>query len=205
MIVNVKTQRVLTLWLAGLILWSTSALLNSATAQTASSEDTSEQFITPNLGKCDFAVDFPSRPLVDRKCPPEPEGAEDESKACQYKVEFTKVYIGEATVTVTAICNPAQSADLEKYSEPEMKATVERRAEERSVTTYQTYTGQTESGEKYAILTGGRQKATGTDIVMTQIWISDESFFSISGTIEGRSSEAIDQDFSRIMRSVRKK
>lgn len=205
MIFDGKTQRLLTLLLAGCILWSVSSTFTFAAAQTDTAEESSEQFVTTDLAGCDFAVDFPSRPLIDRKCPPGPEDEDDEGKACQYKVEFTKVYIGEATVTVTAICNPAQSGDLEKYSAPEMKATVERRAREHDVTTYQTYTGQTESGEKYAILTGGRQQESGADVVMTQIWISDKSFFSISGAIEGVSSESIDQDFSRIMRSVRKK
>ena len=177
---------------------------SAQTSRASTSEQSTETFVTENMKGCDFLVDFPSSPLISRNCVDTEQDDVRSGQDCSHKAEFTKVYIGQATIEVTAICKPASADDLQKYSEQEMKATLTQRAEKNEISTYDTYSGTADDGTKFAIMTGAKEQDGNADVIMTQIWISEKSFFSISGVIQGISSDKIDRVFSRIMRSVRR-
>lgn len=146
---------------------------------------------------CDFLINFPDEPVINTQC--------DSPDECTTAISYTNVHIGEATVKVNALCKPSSDEDYNRFSEEEMTATLMEQAKISGIKQYQTHSATIDNTAKYAVLTGAKTTSESTNIYMNQLWISNTSILSVEGEITGVSSDDIDQEFSRILRSVRPK
>lgn len=175
-----------------------------------------------DLPYCEFLIDFPEDPHIESRCvkdvsslPPSALPTQDEptveeaptaAETCQTTAEYTKVYIGEATLSINLLCRQSSAASYQRFNLSEMEETLIQQAELNGVAHYRVVTDELENKTKYAILTGGRVSKDNTaDIIMNQLWISPFSILSVEGKIEGRSTPAIDEAFSTVLRSIRRK
>mgnify|MGYP006433081031 CR=1 FL=1 len=168
----------------------------------APSYSAAETPYTADLKNCDFLIDFPEKPTIESECG---------KQKCSHKLSYTKVFVGESTVTIDVLCKTAEENDFDRFSLNEMVETLKQQAKFQQVGQYTTSKSTIDRNNdgiaeaKYALLTGGIDEEISFTVFMSQLWMSPESFLTVEGLIEGGASDKVDRHFSRIMRSVRLK
>ncbi len=144
---------------------------------------------------CEFGVTFPGEPYKTRRCD------EDNPEKCYDLVSYTQVFDLDTTVNFRVICNKINSEVRKTYSGDVMQATLRAMTEDTVVKTYDT-SFREEEHYKQAGLVGEGEVGRSSTIYIAQLWIGDESAFSVEAEMIGSESEGADKLFSEILRSV---
>lgn len=144
---------------------------------------------------CDFSIDFPDQPYKVRRCD------EDNPNRCYDLVSFTQVFDMTTTVNFRVICNPISASVRKQYSGEVMQATLRAMTKSSVVQEFDTsYTE--ENGYKLAGLVGEGQVGRTPTLYIAQLWIGDNSAFSVEGELIGEINDGADELFSSTLRSI---
>jgi hypothetical protein len=143
---------------------------------------------------CDFEITFPEAPAVMKKCIP---GAD-----CYDLHSYTMVYDLQTTVDVSAVCNPSTPANYKRYTEGVMKAALAGMVEDRNLTEHQVKFTQ-EENVRSAALTGVGITGSQNKIYTGQLWIGQNSVFTVQAELIGGEHAQADKVFSEILQSIK--
>jgi hypothetical protein len=147
---------------------------------------------------CDFEITFPEKPLMAQKCLP---GA-----GCTDVYSYTMVYDLSTTVDVTVSCNPSTPANYKRYDESVMKAALAGMVERRGLATHDVkFTEMEKDKVKTASLTGAGTTGAEDKIYSGQLWVGQNSVFTIQAELVGAEQDAADKSFRDILSSIKVK
>ncbi len=165
-------------------------------------EEEEEEIIEDNSVRyapeyCDFEITFPDDPYTSKRCP------QNISK-CYNITSYTMVYDLTTTVDVSVTCIPSTPENYKRYSERVIKTALNGMVERVGITDYSINTQEREDVHHGALIgTGkyGRQNK----IYNAQLWIGQNSIFTVEAKLIGRSHHEADLVFSEILKSIQKK
>lgn len=183
------------------------ALAQEQTQQPAEAQETPAQpqtaiepkkLDTPNYSPdyCQFTVTFPTEPYMTQKC----EDPND-SNTCFNLISYTQVYDLSTTVRFEIICNPATPALYDQFSEKVMEETVAAMTKETVIETYNISTQQQEN-YRHTGLVGLAKKGLDESLLITQLWVADQSIMSVEAEISGVQREDADQLFADVLNTI---
>lgn len=145
---------------------------------------------------CEFAMDFPSAPTVAEAC--------DDEDTCYQEYSFTHVFNMQATVNITARCNPVTPAMVDRYTGDVMQATLKAVTKDTVVETFDTFYSEHDT-HKLAGLVGEGQSGMLPSLFIAQLWIGKTSALAVEAELIGEPSEKADTMFGDILRSIKVK
>jgi hypothetical protein len=147
---------------------------------------------------CDFEITFPEAPTIAQKCLP--------GGGCYDVNSYTMVYDLQTTVDVTVTCNPSTPAAYEKYNEGVMRAALAGMVENRDLTSHEVRFQQLDKEKaKNAALTGAGMTGRQEKIYSGQLWIGQNSVFTVQAELVGGAHEKADKSFRDILASIKTK
>lgn len=144
---------------------------------------------------CDFAVTFPAEPVVERQCD------DAEETRCYQEISFTKVFEFSSTMRFRVICSPINQEIMQSYSGQIMQETLKALTDKEVIETYETSFAE-EENFKQANLIGEGQMGVMPTLFIAQLWISENSAFSIEAELVGGEDEKADAAFSDVLKSI---
>lgn len=167
---------------------------------TKSEEDDEEKVEAPSPrfapDFCDFEITFPEPPAVAQKCVP--------NGGCYTVNSYTMVYDLQTTVDVSVSCSPSTPARYKQYNEPVMKAAIAGMIQDQNLKNPDIQIKEYEN-TKSAAITGVGQKGMSEKIYSAQIWIGQNSVFTIQAELIGSTHEKADKTFRDILQSIKTK
>jgi hypothetical protein len=143
---------------------------------------------------CDFTVTFPEEPYTTRKCA-------EESGRCHEVKSFTRVYSMHTTVNFRITCNASPPEMFERYNAATMDAVLRGMVDGDIVDDYETaFT--VHDDVKIASLTGTGEVGRAPVIYAAQIWIGENSVFTLEGELIGQAHADSDRLFADIIASI---
>jgi hypothetical protein len=146
---------------------------------------------------CDFEITFPEKPYLAQKCLPD-------GKSCYNLYSYTMVYDLRTTVDVSVTCNPSTPADFKRYNEAVMKAAMAGMVSERNLDSH-SVNFREDKETKSAALSGTGMTGAQPKIYTSQIWIGQNSVFTVQAELIGGEHKEADTVFSEILRSAKLK
>lgn len=146
---------------------------------------------------CDFEITFPEKPYLAQKCLPD-------GKNCYNLYSYTMVYDLRTTVDVSVTCNPSTPADFKRYNEAVMKAAMTGMISERNLDSH-SMNFREDKETKSAALSGTGMTGAQPKIYTSQIWIGQNSVFTVQAELIGSEHKQADTVFSEILRSAKAK
>lgn len=159
-----------------------------------------EAMATYSLPDCPFEIRLPEAPIIKKNCM-NASGTDQ----CDSHLSFTKVYVGQASMDISAKCRPAEKGDFQRFSSAELEASLRQSAGNLKMEEIRSQSGRHKDKKlKYASLTGVLETERGLlqGLSMRHIWMTPDFYIIWSGTLQGRSNEAIDSQFAKILRSA---
>ena len=156
-------------------------------------EDKSSRF-APDF--CDFEITFPEAPMIAKKCVPD--------GGCFDVNSYVMVYDLHTTVDVSVTCNPSTPAAYKQYSEGVMKAALAGMVENRNLTSHEVRFEDFEK-VKSAALTGVGTTGREEKIYSGQLWIGQNSVFTVQAELVGGEHVLADKSFRDILASIKTK
>ncbi|HEU4837840.1 MAG TPA: hypothetical protein VFS88_00345 [Micavibrio sp.] len=158
-------------------------------------EDKSYRF-APDF--CDFEITLPEEPAVMQKCLGD--------SGCFDVHSYTMVYDLQTTVDVSVTCNPSTPASFDKYNEAVMRAALAGMVENRNLETHEVrFMEDHKTKTKSAALSGTGTTGRQEKIYTAQLWIGQNSVFTIQAELVGGAHEVADKSFSEILSSIKTK
>ncbi len=145
---------------------------------------------------CDFEITFPEPPMNSKKCV-----GEDE---CYDVQSYTMVYDLSTTVDVTVTCNPSTPTNYNRYSENVMKAAMAGMIVERNLSDHEAQFEQYET-TKNASITGTGKTGAQDKIYVGQLWVGQNSIFTVQAELVGDEHEVADKSFRDVLASIKEK
>jgi hypothetical protein len=145
---------------------------------------------------CDFEITFPEKPHLAKKCVP--------GGQCYDLYSYTMVYDLQTTVDVSVTCNPSTPANFKRYTNGVMKAALMGMIDERNLTDYDIQFTEDKTTRSGA-LTGTGMTGAQNKIYTGQLWIGQNSVFTIQAELVGNQQKDADKAFSDILRSIKVK
>lgn len=146
---------------------------------------------------CDFEITFPEAPMETQKCLPD-------GTRCYDLYSYTMVYDLQTTVDVSVSCNPSTPAMFTRYNEAVIKAALAGMVDERRLDDYGTEFKDLKD-VRQGSLTGTGKTGKQDKIYAAQLWIGQNSVFTIQAELIGGAHDIADKQFSDILRSVKVK
>jgi hypothetical protein len=146
---------------------------------------------------CDFQISFPEEPYAGEKCQPG-------SSKCRKIINFTEVFESRTTVNFLVTCNPSSGPAYKQYDESTMKAILKGMVSDNAVSGFEIRYDEYDDA-KIASLTGAGETGVTPMIYTGQIWLGQNSVFTIEGELIGRENEAADRLFADILNSIKSK
>lgn len=146
---------------------------------------------------CDFEITFPESPMKAMKCLPD-------GDQCYELYTYTMVYDLQTTVDVSVTCNPSTPANYSRYNEPVMKAALAGMISQRNLDAHSVQFIQ-EKNYRSGSLTGTGTTGRQDKIYSAQMWIGQNSIFTVQAELIGSSHETADKVFSNILKSIQVK
>ena len=143
---------------------------------------------------CDFEVTFPEKPQLAQRCMP--------NGKCYGLQSYTMVYDLQTTVDVSVTCNPSTPKDYKRYSQPVMKAALAGMVEDKNLKTHDVRFNDYLK-EKSAALTGTGVNGTQDEIYTAQIWVGQNSIFTVQAELIGAAHPVADKSFRDILASIK--
>lgn len=145
---------------------------------------------------CDFEITFPEAPHKAQKCVG--------TGQCYDLYSYTMVYDLQTTIDVSVICNPSTPADFRRYTQGVMKAALQGMVEERNLSSHSTEFRE-EDKVRSASLTGTGITGAQDKIYTGQLWIGQNSVFTVQAELIGSAHAEADKTFSDILKSIQPK
>lgn len=146
---------------------------------------------------CDFEITFPEAPYRTQRC----EG--ENNTQCYEQTSFTRVFIeNNATVNFRVICNPINKDVKDTYSGEVMRSTLRAMTKRSVVDTFRTSFRESEQYKQAGLVGQGTAGRT-TTLYIAQLWIGENSAFSVEAELIGDPTEKADQLFSDILKSAK--
>lgn len=144
---------------------------------------------------CDFEITFPEKPYIANKCLLD-------GKTCYQLHSYTMVYDLQTTVDFSVTCNRSTPADFKRYNEGVMKAALMGMISERRLNNHSI---EFRDGKniRSASLTGTGMTGSQEKIYTAQLWIGQNSVFTVQGELIGAKHEEADKVFSDILKSIK--
>lgn len=153
---------------------------------------------TPNYSPdyCQFTVTFPTEPYMTQKC-----DDPNDANTCFNLISYTQVFDLDTTVRFEIICNPANPAMYDQFSEKVMEDTVAAMVKD---TVIETYNISSQQQEKYRHtgLVGLARKGLDESLLITQLWVADKSIMSVQAEISGVQRDDADQLFADVLNTI---
>lgn len=150
---------------------------------------------------CDFQIGFPEDPVVEQKC----DGGENRDE-CYEQVSYTQTFGLDATVNFRAVCNQIGQEIKDRYDQEIMIATLEEMTKDSVVEKFNTtYHEDEEKRFRLAGLVGEGKVGLIPSIFVAQMWLGENSAFSVEAEIVGDAFLEPDALFRDIMRSIQYK
>ncbi len=146
---------------------------------------------------CDFEITFPDAPYTSKRCP---EG----TGKCYNLTGYTMVYNLSTTVEISVTCIPSSPVNYNRYNDRVIKTALNGMVERAAVTDFNINTKEYEDMRQGSLIgTGkyGRQKR----IYNAQLWIGQNSVFTVEAKLTGRKHGEADTVFGDILNSIQKK
>lgn len=147
---------------------------------------------------CDFQISFPDEPLTEVHCAP------DNPFDCNSVTSYIKVYGIDASVVVELSCFKAEKEMFGKFTGPVMQATLAGMVSPGQLENVKADYLEFENA-KQAIVMGTGSRGISDMIYTAQLWISENSIFTIEGKLIGIPIEEADKLFANILNSIRHK
>ena len=146
---------------------------------------------------CDFEITFPEEPYTSKRCP---EGV----GKCYGLTGYTMVYDLSTTVDVTVTCVPSTPANYNRYNERVIKAALGGMVKRAGINEFKIHTVERENTRQGSLIgsgTYGKQNK----IYNAQLWIGQNSVFTMEAKLVGRKHIEADATFSEILKSIQVK
>jgi len=146
---------------------------------------------------CDFEITFPDKPYTSKRCP---EGV----GKCYDLTGYTMVYNLSTTVEVSVTCVPSTPQNYSRYNERVIRAALNGMVERAEIGTHEIKFREYEDSRQGALIgsgTYGKQSR----IYNAQLWIGQNSVFTVEAKLTGRAQGEADDAFGDILRSIQKK
>jgi len=149
---------------------------------------------------CDFEITFPEEPGTMRRC------HDKLPDQCDMMHGYTKVFGLDATVNIYVHCEPGDENLRDSFSPDTMRTALLARPGVDRLEVYDISHDNGDLAETAAIIGAGKTP-NGNDVVIYvgQLWVGDNSMFTMEGELIGSDVEDADFLFADIMRSLRHK
>lgn len=144
---------------------------------------------------CDFEITFPEKPYLAQKCLPD-------GKTCYNLYSYTMVYDLHTTVDVSVTCNKSSPAEFKRYNEGVMKAALTGMIAERNLDNH-TISYREDKVTRSASLSGTGTTGSQPKIYTSQIWVGQNSVFTVQAELVGGEHKDADTTFSQILQSAK--
>ncbi len=144
---------------------------------------------------CEFRIAFPEKPYITQKCT---SGAD---KKCEEIVSYTNVINIETSVNFRVICSPATAAQIDGYTEEDMRGTVEQMASEAGLEPNEAEVIKEDDFTSATVVTIGNRGEREV-FYTSQIWVGKKSIMSLEGDMSGPESADADKIFSEILKNT---
>ncbi len=157
-----------------------------------------QKLTTPNYSPdyCQFTATFPSEPYMTRQCE-DPNNQE----TCFNLISYTQVFDLDTTVRFEIICNPATPAMFEQFTTDVMENTVTAMVKDTVIETYNISSNQQEE-YRHTGLVGLAKKGLDESLLITQLWVADQSIMSVEAEISGAQRDDADQLFADVLNTI---
>lgn len=145
---------------------------------------------------CDFEMTFPEAPLATQRCTPTGE--------CYTLYSYTMVYDLQTTVDISVNCTPSTPANYKRYTQGVMKAALAGMIENRGLDTYDINFSEEKTTKSAAVSGTGKTGMQGK-IYTAQLWVGQNSVFSVQAELIGDAHPQADESFSTILKSLKTK
>lgn len=145
---------------------------------------------------CDFEITFPEAPAIAKKCIPD--------GGCYDVNSYTMVYDLQTTVDISVTCNPSTPAAFKQYTEGAMKAALAGMIENRNLSGHEIKFDE-EKNIKSAAITGVGTTGAREKIYSAQLWIGQNSVFTVQAELVGEEHPVGDKSFRDILQSIKTK
>lgn len=146
---------------------------------------------------CDFEITFPEKPLLAQKCIP--------GSQCFNVNSYTMVYDLRTTVDFSVTCTPSTPTAYKQYTDGVMKAALAGMIDDRNLTSHDIKITPDKDNVKSAAITGVGKTGTQDKIYSAQLWIGQNSVFSVQAELIGSEHELADKSFRDILQSIKGK
>jgi hypothetical protein len=144
---------------------------------------------------CQFSITFPEEPVISKRCD------QGDTGKCYDLVSFSQVYDLEASVNFRVICNPVADSVYDQYSKEIMTGVLQSMSKGTMVESANS-SFREEPQYKQAGLAGEGKIGKASMIYIAQLWIAENSAFSLEGELVGEQDDRADQLFANILRTV---
>lgn len=145
---------------------------------------------------CDFEITFPEEPAESERCSPD--------GSCYDLKSYTMVYDLQTTVDVSVTCTPSSPANYKRYNEGVMKAALTGMISDRELAGHVIKYTQLDNVRTSA-LTGVGKKGAQDMIYTAQLWIGQNSVFTVQAELIGSEHPKADVSFKDILKSIKLK
>lgn len=147
---------------------------------------------------CDFKIGFPEDPVITERC----DGGVNKNE-CYDQVFYTQTFNLDATINFRVICNKIGQDIKDKYTKDIMQATLQEMTKNSVVETIETTYHQDEEGRfRIAGLVAEGKVGLIPSIFIAQMWLGENSAFSVEAEMIGDAYLESDALFRDIMRSI---
>lgn len=163
----------------------------------AMGEEETDTSVTYSPDFCDFEITFPEKPMTTQRCP---EGV----GKCYTLTSYTMVYDLTTTVEIGVSCVPSTPAQFSRYSEPVIRAALNGMVARAGISEFSIKTDETED-TRQGSLVGTGPHGRSQKIYNAQLWVGQNSVFTVESKLIGGENSKADSAFSAILKSIKKK
>lgn len=145
---------------------------------------------------CDFEATFPEKPASTRRCVPDAD--------CYDLKTYTMVYSIDTSIDVSINCTPSTPENFKRYTQPVMKAALAGMVDQHRLQEYEINFSDDKEYRSAALSGTGIQGAT-EKLFTGQIWVGENSIFTVQAQLVGKAEKVADDEFSEILKSIKYK
>lgn len=149
---------------------------------------------------CDFEITFPETPAIAQNCVKEDD--------CFRINRYTMVYDLQTSIDITATCNPSTPENYKRYTDPVIKAALTGMIDSRRLSEHQMKSsdhGKGAAAYRIGSISGVGMTGAQEKIYSGQLWIGQNSVFTIQAELIGLEHPEADKAFAAILSSLKYK
>lgn len=149
---------------------------------------------------CEFEIVFPEEPYASRRC------HDEMQERCDLMTTYTRVFDLDATINVYVSCRPLGEGNRAQFTPDMLRTSLLARPGVKDLEVYDITFQENEHALMGALLGAGpTANANHAMIYVAQIWVGDNSLFTLESELIGPQIEEVDRAFADILRSLHHK